>query len=126
MLHEDVTSAVIGAFYAVYNKLGYGFLENVYCAALELELRRRGLRVAREVLVPVYYDGSQIAKYRMDFVTEDVVVLESKSTAALNPSASRQLLNLLKATRFEVGLLLHFGPNPKFYRMIASDHFNRG
>ncbi len=126
LLHEDITSSVIGAFYAVYNKLGFGFLENVYCAALELELKRRGLNAAREVLVPVYYDGVQIAKYRMDFIAEAVVVIEAKSTAILHPNDSRQLLNLLKATPFEVGLLLHFGPKPKFHRMIASDHFHRG
>jgi GxxExxY protein len=126
LLHEDITSSVIGAFYAAYNKLGFGFLENVYCAALEFELRERGLRTAREVLVPVYYDGVQIAKYTMDFIAEDVVIIIAQSTAVLDPNDSRQLLNLLKATPFEVGLLLHFGQKPKFYRMIASDHFHRG
>jgi GxxExxY protein len=125
LLHEDVTKSIIAAFFTVYNKLGYGFLENVYCGALALELRRRGHRVAREVAVPVYYDGEQVAKYRMDFIADDVIVLEVKSTAVLNPSDKRQLLNYLRATPLEVGLLLHFGPKPKFYRCVASQQSRR-
>jgi len=85
-----------------------------------IELRRRGHKVAREVSVPVFYDGIQIAKYRLDFLVDDLIVLEVKSTALLNPSDQRQLLNCLCATKFEVGLLLHFGPKPKFYRLRSS------
>src|SRR5205823_5362577 len=113
LVHEPVTRSIIGAFYTVYDKLGFGFLENVYCGALTIELRRRGHKVAREVSVPVFYDGIQIAKYRLDFLVDDLIVLEVKSTALLNPSDQRQLLNCLCATKFEVGLLLHFGPKPK-------------
>jgi len=120
LLYEEITQSIIAAFYAVYNKLGYGFLENVYCAALAFELSRRGHKVAREVTVPVFYDGVQIAKYRVDFLVDDVVMLEVKSTAMLNPSDERQLLNCLRATPLEVGLLLHFGPKPKFQRIVAS------
>jgi GxxExxY protein len=120
LLYEDVTRTIIAAFYTVYNKLGYGFLENVYCAALALELRRRGHKAAREVTVPVFYDGEQIAKYRADFVVDDVVLLEVKSTAQLSPNNHRQLLNCLRATPLEVGLLLHFGPEPKFHRIMSS------
>ncbi len=120
LLYEDVTGSIIAAFYTVYNKLGYGFLENVYCAALALELRRRGHKVAREVTVPVFYDGEQIAKYRADIVVDDVVLLEVKSTALLNPSDHRQVLNCLRATPLEVGLLFHFGPKPTFHRIVAS------
>lgn len=120
LLHRDLTESIINAFYAVYNKLGFGFLEIVYCAALALELRRRGHRVQRQVPVAVLYEGVEIAKYRMDFVVDDKIVLEVKSTELLTPIDRRQLLNYLLATRFEVGLLLHFGPKPQFYRLIAT------
>jgi len=93
LLHQGVTESIIGAFYDVYNALGFGFLENVYCGALTYELRHRGHRVAREVSVPVFYKGVQIAKYKIDFVVNDVVVVELKSTEVLNPSDQRQLLN---------------------------------
>jgi GxxExxY protein len=125
LLHEDVTKSIIAAFFAVYNKLGYGFLEKIYCAALAIELRRRGHRVGREVVVPVYYDGERIGSYRVDLLTDDVVVVEVKSTERLNPSDPRQLLNSLCATSLDVGLLLHFGPKPKFHRVIAPRRFRR-
>jgi GxxExxY protein len=121
LLHSEVTGGVIGSFYTVYDKFGYGFLENVYCGALGVELRRRGHRVSRELLTPIFYEGVQIARYRMDFVVDDVVVLEVKSTELLNPNDKRQLLNYLRATRFNVGLLLHFGPKPKFCRLVSSE-----
>ena len=125
LLYENITKAIIDAFFAVYNKLGFGFLESVYCAALAYELRKRGHRVAREIAVPVFYDGHEIAKYRIDFVVDNAVVIEVKSTEVLNPRARRQLMNCLKATPLEVGLLLHFGPEPKFQRLVASKEFRR-
>lgn len=118
-MHERVTKSIIDAFFTSYNKLDFGFLENVYCGALAVELRRRGHRVSRQVAVPVLYDGVEIARYRMDFVVDDAVIVEVKSTAHLNSSDSRQLSNYLRATRFDVGLLLHFGPTPKVYRLAA-------
>ena len=93
MLRGEITKSVIACFYAVYDRLGFGFLENVYCGALALELRRGGHRVSREVLTPIYYDGVPIARYRMAFVVDDKVVLEVKSTEILNPNNERQLLN---------------------------------
>ena len=119
LVHEKITRSIIDAFYAVYNKLGFGFFERVYCAALMLELRRLGHRVAREVDVPVFYDGQPIATYRIDFIVDDVIVIEVKSTERLNPNDRRQLVNCLHATPLEVGLLLHFGPRPKHYRVFA-------
>jgi len=119
LLYADVTQAIIDAFFAVYNKLGFGFLENVYVGALVLELRRRGHSVAREVLVPVFYDGVIVARYRMDLVVDDCVVVEVKSTEVLNPNDQRQLLNYLRATPLEVGLLLHAGPRPRVHRVAS-------
>jgi len=118
-LHGKVTKSVIDAFYASYNKLDYGFLENVYCGALVLELRRRGHSVAREVLIPVFYDGVQVARYKADFIVDEVVLVEVKSTEFLNRNDTRQLQNYLRATKLEVGLLLHYGPDPKVYRLSA-------
>ena len=120
LLHEELTKSIIGGFYDVYNTFGYGFPEAVYTNALAIELRHRGHRVARELPVPVFYKGVQIAKYKLDFVVDDLVVVESTSTELLNPFDQRQLLNYLRATPFEVGLLLHFGPKPRFFRQITT------
>jgi len=125
LLHRELTKSIIGAFYRVYDKLDYGYFENVYCGALTLELRRRGHRVQREVRVPVYYDGVIVARYRMDFVVDGAVVLDVKSTRRLPDEAHRQLLNYLRCTNYDVGLILHFGPKPQFHRLISSDHFRR-
>jgi GxxExxY protein len=120
LLFQKLTKSILACFYAVYDGLGYGFLENVYCSALAVELRRRGHRVSREVLTPVYYRGEQVARYRIDFVVDDAVIIEVKSTELLNPNDLRQLFNYLRATPFTVGLLLHFGPKPKFKRLVST------
>lgn len=114
---ERLTHAIIGAFFRVYNKLGFGFLEHVYIRALELELRRLGLRVSRETSVRVYYDGVELCQYRIDLIVNERVVIETKSTYRLRRGAQRQVLNYLRATNLEVGLLLHFGTEAKFYRL---------
>jgi GxxExxY protein len=123
LLHKGVSESIIGAFYDVYNIFGYGFLESPYCGALVIELRRRGHRVGREIPVPVLYKGVQVATYRIDLLVDNAVIVEVKSTEHLNPNDQRQLLNYLRATPIEVGLLLHFGPKPKFYRLVASHSF---
>jgi len=119
LAEERLTHLVLKAFYRVYNRLGFGFLEHVYVKALEIELRRLGLRVAREVSVRVYYDGEYLCRYRIDMVVNEKLVVEVKSTYELRRGAPRQLLNELRATTLEVGLLLHFGSEPKFYRLHA-------
>jgi len=119
LVEEKLTEAVIGAFFDVYNELGFGFVESIYTGALELELRERGHRVDREVPVPVHYKGIKIGGFRIDTLVDDKLVIEIKSCQVLPPTAKRQLYNYLKATRLEVGLLLHFGPEPKFYREVT-------
>jgi GxxExxY protein len=109
---------VIGAFFEVYNTLGYGFLEQVYVMALERELRARGHRVAREVGVRIKYKGEELALHRIDMVIDEKIVVETKSTQELHRTAERQVYNYLRATGYQVGLLLHFGPEPRFYRMV--------
>lgn len=117
-LHFDVTDQILAAFYEVHRALGFGFVESVYSAALERNLLARGLSVAREVAVNVHYDGAPIAFQRLDFVVNDLVVVELKATATLLPYAERQLLNYLRATNLEVGLLLHFGMKASFKRVV--------
>jgi GxxExxY protein len=124
--HAKVTRAIIDAFFAVYNSLGHGFLEARYAAALERELRNSGRHVAREYSTRVYYDGVEIGYHRLDMVVDLVVVVEIKSAPVLLPYARRQLHNYLRATNLEVGLLLYFGPKPKFERLyIPNDPVNR-
>ena len=118
LIEERLTHSVIGAFFEVYNNLGYGFLEHVYVMALERELLARKHQVAREVAVQVFYKGDHIAEQRLDLVVDRKLVVEAKSTHDLHKSANRQVYNYLKATNLEVGLLLHFGPEPRFYRMV--------
>ena len=118
LIEGQLTESVIGAFYEVYNALGFGFLEQVYMAALERELRARGHAVGREVWVPVRYKGEEIARQRIDMAVDERLVVEAKSTQELHKSAPRQVYNYLRATRLQVGLLLHFGPDPAFYRLL--------
>ena len=120
LIEEQLTHSVIGAFYAVYNTLGFGFLEQVYMSALERELRSRGHAVGREVYVPVIYNGEEIARQRIDMIIDRRLLVEAKSTQELHKSAKRQVYNYLRATRIQVGLLLHFGPEPCFYRLVSS------
>ncbi len=117
LIEEELTHSVIGAFYEVYNTLGFGFLEHVYIMALERELRTSGHAVGREIYVPVFYKGEQISRQRIDTIVDERLVVEVKSTQDLHKSASRQVYNYLRATGLQVGLLLHFGPDPIFYRL---------
>ena len=102
--HSDLTEQVIGAFYAVYSALGYGFLENVYVKALMIELKRRGMKVDDEFQISVYYLGQQIGEYYADLIVNELVILEIKAVKHLIDEHEAQLLNYLKATPYEVGL----------------------
>lgn len=119
LLDERLTYSIIGAFFEVYNTLGFGFMERVYAMALERELRSRGHRVGREVYVPVFYKGEELTRQRLDMVADGRVVVEIKSTLHLHPAAERQLYNYLHATTLRTGLLLHFGPEAKHYRVTC-------
>lgn len=119
LLEEDLTRSVIGGFYDVYNTLGFGFLEHVYVLGLERDLRDRGHRVARELSVSIEFRGQELCTQRLDMVVDDKLVVEIKSTYRLHRAAPRQLYSYLKATHLEVGLLLHFGPTPAFFRLIC-------
>ena len=120
LIHHEITQSIIAAFYETYNTLGFGFLEHVYMAALERELRARGHSVAREMWVTVFYKGEPLKKQRLDMVVDEKVIVEGKSTVELRKHALRQLQNYLFATEFQVGLLLHFGPEPKVHRLVST------
>jgi GxxExxY protein len=111
--HSELTEEIIGGFFAVYNALGYGFLEKVYANALKLELEKRGLKVLQEFPIIVRYLGQEIGQYYADIVVNDLKIVEVKATKTLLQEHEAQLLNYLKATPYEVGLLLNFGPKPE-------------
>jgi GxxExxY protein len=116
LAEQALTQSIIGAFFEVYNTLGYGFREPVYTTALERELIARGHKVAREVQLRVFYKGDRIAWQRIDMLIDDKVIVELKAAEVLPLNATRQLENYLRGSQIEVGLLLHFGPRPVFHR----------
>jgi GxxExxY protein len=119
--HGELSGKVLRVFFNVYNELGYGFLEAVYGKAMTMALTEVGLRVDCGVAIPVWFRGEQIGDYWADLFVENALILELKACRALEPAHEAQLLNYLRATEIEVGLLLNFGPKPQFKRM-ASDN----
>ena len=118
MLHEELTEKVIGAAYEVHNTLGFGFLEKVYENALAVELRRSGLRVEQQKPVPVRYKGELVGDYVADMVVEGKAIVEAKAVSAIEPAHEVQLVNYLKATGIEVGLLVNFGRKVEVKRKV--------
>ncbi len=116
--HGELTEKIIAGFYQVYNTLGWGFLERVYQLSLLHELEKRGMHVEPWGKVNVYYDGRLVGKYIADLLVEDSVILELKAVEALSAAHEAQLVNYLKATTIEVGLLLNFGPRPQVKRKV--------
>ena len=125
LLDQEITGEVIAAFYDVYRELGFGFLEHVYALAMERELITRGRQVGREVSVQIRYKGTVLTSQRIDMIVDEKVVVEIKSASMLPMTAERQTLNYLRSSNLEVGLRLHFGPTPKFYRLICSHRGHR-
>jgi len=121
MLHQELTDKIIKAFYTVYNTLGYGFLEKIYENTLVIELNHMGLQAAPQQKIRVYYRGQLIGDYLADILVADQVVLELKAVEQLRQEHKAQLLNYLKATDKEVGLLLNFGRSPEFKRVIFTN-----
>ena len=116
--YEDITHAIIGVFYDVYNDLGPGFLEKVYENALLVELNTRGLKAHSQCPVSVQYKGHTVGEYIADIIVGDNIICEVKAIQKLRPEHEAQLLNYLKATGIKVGLLLNFGPKPQVMRRI--------
>jgi GxxExxY protein len=116
--HSDLTSAIIGAFYDVYNELGYGFLEKVYENALAYELNKRGLSIQQQAPIKVYYDELLVGQYFADLLVEDAIIIELKAAEGIAEEHEAQLLNYLKATEIDIGLILNFGPKPQVMRKV--------
>lgn len=116
--HQELTTKIIGVFYNVYNELGHGFLESVYQKSLHLALNEAGLTVHAAVDIPVWFRRHQVGRFEADMLIEKCVLLELKAVRALDSSHHAQLLNYLRATEIEVGLLLNFGVKPEFKRLV--------
>ena len=113
-----LTQKIIGVFFEVYNELGPGFLESVYHKSLALALETAGLSVCSRVDIPVWFRGYQVGQFEGDILVEKRVLLELKAVRALDSSHQAQLLNYLRATEIEIGLLLNFGTKPEFKRLV--------
>ena len=118
MKHEEITNKIIEAFFKVYNTLGYGFLEKVYRNAMYFELIEMGFKVDMEKRILVYYKTHIVGDYSSDLQVDDVVICELKTSESLQDGDENQLINYLKATNIEVGLLLNFGKKPQVKRKI--------
>lgn len=123
MKHEELTQKIIKAFYTVYNSLGYGFLEKVYENALSIELVKFGFVVQKQKSILVYYDEQEVGIYYADLVVNNLVIIELKAASSIADEHYVQLLNYLKATNMEVGLLLNFGKKPEIKRKIFDNEF---
>ena len=113
---QDTTEQIIGVYYKVYNELGYGFLEKVYHNALLIELNRNGLNCESKKQLKVYYSGNEVGEYYPDIIINDSIILEIKASEILVYENECQLINYLRATDLEFGLLFNFGKKPEFRR----------
>ena len=119
--HSELTERIIAGFFDAYNELGHGFLESIYEEALVRVLRASGLGVERQAPLPVWFRGEKIGDFYADLIVNKAVILELKAIRALDSSHEAQLLNYLRATPIEIGLLLNFGPQPTVRRMAFSN-----
>ncbi|PIR02960.1 MAG: GxxExxY protein [Candidatus Magasanikbacteria bacterium CG11_big_fil_rev_8_21_14_0_20_43_7] len=122
---EHTTKLILEAYYNVYNRLGYGFLEKVYENALILELGRLGLHGLRQVKIDVYDLEKKVGEYFADVIVDDRVIIEIKAAEGIREEHEAQLLNYLRATHIEVGLLLNFGKKPQFKRQVFENQYKK-
>ncbi len=123
LLHSEITEKIIQAFYNVYNQLGYGFLEKVYENAMMIELSEMGIRYSNQQGAIVYYKSYNVGYYVADITVEEKVVVELKALETLAPIHETMLVNYLKSTNLEVGLLLNFGPKAEFRRKVLTKKY---
>ncbi|TAH22006.1 MAG: GxxExxY protein [Cytophagales bacterium] len=121
LLHQELTDKIIGTYYDVYNTLGYAFMEKVYQNAMYFELNERGFEVEAQKLCRVYYKKYMVGEFYPDIIVDNSVILELKATESLVYANEIQLLNYLRATNIEVGLLLNFGKKPQIKRLIFTN-----
>ncbi len=121
MLYKEKTDLIINAFYKVYNRLGYGFLERVYHNSFIVELQKNGFDIKSEYPIKVTYDGVEVGDYFADIIVDNCIIIEVKATKILQEEHECQLINYLKATKIEVGLLFNFGRMPSFKRKLFTN-----
>ncbi|MFA4957940.1 MAG: GxxExxY protein [Candidatus Methanoperedens sp.] len=121
MLHSEITDKIINSFYKVHNTLGYGFLEKVYENALVIELKRADMNVLQQQNIKVFYENQIVGDYYADLIVNDRIILEIKAAENLRADNRAQLINYLKATDKEIGLLLNFGKSAEFQRVIFTN-----
>ncbi len=121
--HSDITDKIIKAFYAVYNSLGYGFLEKVYENSLFIQLKELGLSGEKQKPIDVYFKGQKVGEYFADIVVEEKVIVELKACESICEEHEAQLTNYLRATNIEVGLLLNFGKTPQVKRKVFDNEY---
>jgi GxxExxY protein len=120
LLYQRLTESIIGAFYEVYNRLGYGFLEGSYARALQIELGYRGHEVETDVRIDLYYRGFHIGRQRVDLIVDEKVIIEVKAAETMPKTAARQCLSYLRTASMQVGLVLNFGAEPQVKRIKSS------
>ena len=125
MKHEQLTGKIIQVFYEVYNELGHGFLESVYENSMRLAMSQADLLVLPKQPIAVWFRGVIVGSFSPDITVENAVILETKSGRAIDPAHEAQLLNYLRATEIEVGLVLNFGPKPEFKRLVFGNERKR-
>lgn len=123
--HQELTKSIIGIYYDVYNELGYWFLEKVYHKAMLIELYKRGYDIESEKKINVYYKNEIVGEYVPDIIINKSVIVELKCVEYLIETHENQLLNYLKATKCEVGLILNFGKDPQFIRKIFTNDLKK-
>ena len=121
LLHKEITDIILKGFYNVYNTLGYGFLEKVYENAMVIELTKLGLNVHKQVPINVFYGEQLVGEYYADLVVEKTIIIELKAAENISEAHEFQLINYLKATEMEIGILLNFGKRPEFKRKIFTN-----
>jgi len=121
LLHAETTEAIIKSFYHVYNTLGYGFLEKVYENSMRVSLRKLGYAVKQQFPIDVVFEEENVGEYFADLLIDNKVVIELKAAQSILPKHESQLLNYLKATGHQVGLLLNFGPKAEFRRKVFTN-----
>ena len=119
--HSELTDLIIAVFYDVYNELGFGFLESVYRNSLRLALVEKGLSVEQEVPVTVLFRGQNVGDFRADLLVNGTVLLELKTAEQIVAAHESQVLNYLRSTALELGLILNFGPKPQVRRLLLDN-----
>jgi len=124
-LHSDITGLILRAFFNVYNVLGYGFLEKVYENAMCIELFKLGLQYENQKSIDVFYESQKVGVYFADIIVNQSVIVELKAAENIAYEHECQLINYLKATKIEVGLLLNFGKKPQHKRKIFTNDLKK-